>query len=84
MPFNSNSYHRNRYRRVALEKLALAREAKALGAAADVAYHVRSARLDWRLYLSYLRMKQCDDDLAAVRAGRMKHAEFMAKWSNDK
>lgn len=82
MPFNSNIYHRNKARREAQEYLARAREAKAgAGDGETVAMYARFARGSWRMYRSYLRMKQCDDDLAALRAGRITYAEFMAKWS---
>lgn len=59
MPFNSDSYYRNKWRREALERLAMAREAKALGGSVlpdDVAFNVRLARSTWRLYLSQKRI----------------------------
>lgn len=81
MPFNSNTYHRNKARRDALELLARARDAKAESRGADnVASYVRMARSQWRMYLSYLQMKRCDDDLAAFRRGEMTYDAFMAKW----
>jgi hypothetical protein len=81
MPFNSNTYHRNKARREAFVHLQRARDAKREQRGADnVQHYVRLARLQWRTYLSYLRMKRCDDDLAALRAGRMTYAAFMERW----
>lgn len=57
MPFNSQSYHRNKYRRQALERLAKARDIKrrrAMGEAYDwesIPSAVKLARIDWRIYL---------------------------------
>lgn len=81
MAFNSNTYHRNKARRAALEHLAEARDCKMMGrSAAMVQHYVRLARLQWRTHLSYLRICACDDDLAALRAGRMTYAAFMERW----
>lgn len=74
MPFNSNSYYRNKYRREATAYLAAAR------AGDDPQRSVRMARLSWRLYLTHLRMGQCDADLKLRMRGKMSHAEFMEKW----
>lgn len=64
MPFNSDSYRRNLYRRLALTSLAQAREIKfraAIGKAYDweierIPRLVQLARIDWRLYLSQRRI----------------------------
>lgn len=58
MPFNSRTYHRNRYRREALANLAKARDIKARAAAGEaydweiprIKTFVELARIDWRLY----------------------------------
>jgi len=64
VPFNSDSYYRNKWRREALASLAEARQRKAepdaqeariMGAGYNerqIAQAVRSARSTWRLYLS--------------------------------
>lgn len=65
MPFNSQSYHRNKYRREAKARLVDARELKARIAAGEaydweiprLATFVRLARIDWRLYLIMRRMR---------------------------
>lgn len=81
MPFNSRTYYRNKHRRDALELLARARDAKACDRGADnIASYVRFARSQWKMYLSYLSLKRCDDDLKRLRRGEMRYSEFMAKW----
>jgi hypothetical protein len=80
MPFNSNTYHRNKARREAERYIMSARAARAAKCSNMVQHYVRLARLQWRTYLSYLRMKRCDDDVAALRAGRMTYAAFMERW----
>jgi hypothetical protein len=53
MPFNSNSYYRNKWRRQAIAELTEARDIKANGHLwRSVESAVRSARLSWRLYMS--------------------------------
>lgn len=57
MPFNSDSYYRNLWRREARDYLARAREAKAEDRGAEnVASYARLARSTWRLYLSQKRI----------------------------
>lgn len=64
MPFNSNSYHRNKCRRSALINLAEARAIKARVAAGEaydweasrIPLIVMLARSDWRLYLLYRKI----------------------------
>lgn len=72
MPFNSNSYYRNKWRREALESLAEARAVKAGPSddlrdemfpgwrQRDVSFHAGRARSAWRLYLCQRRI--CDLD----------------------
>ena len=69
MPFNSNSYYRNKYRRQAKEHLAKARQIKAApdplrekyfpgSWIKDVEFNVKMARSRWQLYLIQRRI--CD------------------------
>jgi regulator of protease activity HflC (stomatin/prohibitin superfamily) len=85
MPFNSQSYHRNKARREALEALEKAREVKRRVAAGEaqpwhssVAHHVAIARLIWRQYLSYLRLDRMNKDFDEMNA-----ADFVAKYGKD-
>lgn len=89
MPFNAQSYYRNKAKREAREYLAAAREVKRrLDAIPDVpadlpravAFNVRMARSSWKTYLGYLRMDQCDADLKRFQRGQMTYQEFMDKW----
>lgn len=57
MPFNSETYHRNKRRQMALDYLALARASKAAGRD-NVATLIRLARISWKIYLSQLRVAQ--------------------------
>lgn len=77
MPFNSQSYHRNKAKRQAREYLAAARLADD---PVRRAFEVRLARASWRTYLGYLRMDECDADLKRFRKGEMTFQEFMHKW----
>lgn len=63
MPFNSDSYYRNKYRREALEYLAKARSIKAApdpirekylpgSQAKDIEFNAKMARSHWGLYLT--------------------------------
>jgi hypothetical protein len=86
MPFNSNSYYRNKYRREALSYLEQARNVKRLNpgrAQDDLRHCVRLARSSWRSYLSYKRIGECDADLKERLYGNMSHSDFMAKWGTD-
>ena len=58
MPFNSETYHRNRRRKMALDYLAEARARKEEGDSERVAVLVRLARINWRIYLSAVRLSQ--------------------------
>jgi hypothetical protein len=74
MPFNSNSYYRNKWRRQALESLAEARKLKSGPPTEqwlvdlfgydprprDIESAVRSARSTWRLYLSQREICRLD------------------------
>ena len=85
MPFNSNSYYRNKYRREALSYLDQARNVKRLNpgrAQDDLRHCVRLARSAWRSYLSYKAICECDADYKRYRFGDMSHSDFMAKWGN--
>lgn len=77
MPFNSQSYYRNKAKRQALEYLARARMG---GEPERVAFNVKLARSSWRTYLCYRRLDECDADLKKRLRGEMSHAEFMNKW----
>lgn len=74
MPFNSQSYYRNKAKRRAQEHMAKAR------AGNSPAFNVKLARSEWRTYLGYLRMDQCDADLKRFQRGQMTYQEFMNKW----
>lgn len=78
MPFNSQSYYRNKARRQAREYLDAARKSVE---PERVALNVRLARSSWRTYLGYRRMDECDADLKRRLAGKMSHADFMEKWT---
>ena len=83
MPFNSNTYHRNKAKREACAYLSQARDAKAgKRAPSSIAWYVRMARSQWSIYLSYMSMKRCSDDLKAFQTGKMTYSEFMAKWGD--
>jgi hypothetical protein len=67
MPFNSNSYYRNKYQRQAKAYLAKARAIKAApdpirekyfpgSNAADILFNVKMARSQWQLYLIQRRI----------------------------
>jgi hypothetical protein len=59
MAFNSNSYHRNAYRRKAIAELTEARRHKATtGDSYWIASAAKRARLSWRLYL--IRRRICE------------------------
>lgn len=77
MPFNSQSYYRNKAKREARKYIAAARVA---GDPVRVASNVRMARSAWRTYLSYVKLDQCDADLKRRLRGDMSHADFMKKW----
>lgn len=79
MPFNSNSYYMNKYRRQAKEALAEARQHPER-AKTRVAY----ARALWRSYLSRRRIKTMDEDMRLVRRGEMKASDFTDKWAVNK
>ena len=65
MAFNSNTYHANKYRRLAHEALASAREIKARAARGDayewelprVSHFARLARINMRISRTYRGMK---------------------------
>jgi hypothetical protein len=88
MAFNSHSYHRNKAKRSALAELEKARDIKRramLGTAYDweidgIPRRVEMARINWRLYLSYLEGDRMDADIKKTRTGEMSHEAFMAKW----
>ena len=82
MAFNSNSYHRNKARRRALEYLEQARQSKRQIAAGEghawetpVERLVWYARNEWRLYLSYLKGDRMNADLRTMRP-----TDFIAKY----
>jgi hypothetical protein len=76
MPFNSQSYYRNKAKREAQEYFAAARTS--IGPERQA--NVRLARSTWRTYLGYLRLDQCDADLKRFRRGEITYREFMDKW----
>lgn len=89
MPFNAQSYYRNKAKRQALAYLAEARavkhrlaigEAKPMDNPQRVAFNVRMARSSWKTYLGALRMDQCDADLKRFRRGEITYQDFMDKW----
>lgn len=51
MAFNSDSYHRNKWRRKAIAELAEARQHKAAGDSYWTQSAAKRARISWRLYL---------------------------------
>lgn len=73
MAFNSNTYHRNKARRQAMEYLAEARRVKALGHSPT--HHATMARCQWRMYLSYVRIVQIDADHRSMSA-----TDFVEKY----
>lgn len=89
MPFNSQSYYRNKAKRQALGYLADARGVKQRLAAgtpdfldcpAKIKASVILARSHWKTYLGYLSMDRCDADLKRLQRREITYAEFMGKW----
>lgn len=89
MPFNSQSYYRNKAKRQALAYLAEARAIKRrlamgepdfLDSLERVQSRVRFARSQWKTYLGHLRMDQCEADIERLRRREITYAEFMSKW----
>lgn len=83
MPFNSQTYHRNKARRSALAYLEEARDVKRRAAAGE-AYDweierlprlVELARNGWRIYLSYLFVARMNADHRNMSA-----VDFIAKY----
>lgn len=88
MPFNAQSYYRNKAKRKALKYLADARAMKARLIAGEpnvldnlerVSTYAELARLHWKSYLSYAKLDECDADMKLLQAGKITYAEFMAK-----
>jgi len=93
MPFNSNSYYRNKEKRAARLYLTEAREWKQRLVAGTldfplkpewakerIASRVKLARLHWRSYLGYLRNDHCAADLRRFKRGDITYTDFMSKW----
>lgn len=89
MPFNSQSYYRNKAKRQALDYLAEARAMKwrldagkpgLLDDFIRLGRLVGLARSQWKIYRGYLNMDRCDADLKRLQRGEISHAEFMSKW----
>lgn len=83
VPFNSQSYYRNKARRQAMGYLADARRAKLADNVEHVKSRVRLARNSWRTYLSYLKLDEMDADMEMCRSGNMAYSEFIEKWKAD-
>lgn len=90
MPFNSQSYYRNKAKRQALAYLAEARAIKRrldagkpdfLDSFERVAFKVKMARSSWKTYLGHLRMDQCEADIERLRRGEITYQNFMDKWN---
>jgi hypothetical protein len=77
MPFNAQSYYRNKAKREAREYIAAARAASD---PARVAFNVRLARSSWKTYLGYLRLDACDEDVKRLQRREITFGEFMSKW----
>lgn len=83
MPFNSNTYHTNKYRRRALETLAKARAVPEWTTRSPEEWrrtYVALARSEWRSYLSFRRIGRMNADARRMHRGQMKPADFIAKW----
>lgn len=84
MPFNSHSYHANKYRRRALEALAEARAQPAYDHLPPAEWRTRCvhlARLYWRSYLVFRGLRRMQIDSRAMHRGEMTPTAFIEKWS---
>lgn len=77
MPFNAQSYYRNKAKREARAYLA---EARMVDDPVEKARKIWWARSCWKTYLGFLRMDRCDADLKRFRRGEITYQDFMSKW----